>query len=106
MKIFGREPALVVGFVGAVLTLAAGLNFPWLSAGMAAAITSAVTAGVIAWATRPIAPALYVGALAAVVAVLAEYGFDVPDRVTSALPAVILAAFSLFGIRPQVSPVK
>lgn len=95
----------MVGFIGALLTLVAGLNFSWLSAGMAAAITSAVTAGVIAWATRPIAPALYVGALAAVVAVLAEYGFDVPDRVTSALPAVILAWFALSDIRPQVSPV-
>lgn len=104
MKIFGREPALIVGALGSILTVFAALNLPGLSTGAAAAITAFVSAVLIAVTTRPVAPALYTGVIAAGVALLAEYGFTVPDGVVAALPAAVLAAFALFGVRPQVEP--
>lgn len=104
MKILGREPALIVGAVGSILTVFAALNVPGLSTGAAAAITALLSAVLIAVSTRPVAPALYTGVIAAAVALLAEYGFAVPDGVVASLPAAVLAAFALFGVRPQVEP--
>lgn len=105
MRILGREPALVIGAIGSLLTVAAALNIPGISAGAAAALTALVSAAVIAFTTRPVAPALYTGAVAAGVAVLAEYGFNVSDSVVAALSGAVLAGFALFGVRPQVTPV-
>lgn len=104
MKIFGREPALIVGALGSILTVFAALNVPGLSTGAVAAITSLLSAALIAVTTRPIAPALYTGVIAAAVALLAQYGFTVPDGVVAALPAAVLAVFAIFGVRPQVTP--
>ncbi|MEV4705017.1 hypothetical protein [Actinoplanes sp. NPDC049316] len=105
IKIFGREPALIVGAVGSLLTVFAALNVPGLSTGAAAAITAFLSAVLIAFTTRPVAPALYTGVVSAGVAVLAEYGFHAPEQLVATLPAAILAAFALFGVRPQASPV-
>jgi hypothetical protein len=104
MKIFGREPALIVGALGSILTVFAALNVPGLSTGTVAAITAFLSAALIAATTRPVAPALYTGVIAAGVALLAQYGFNVPDGVTAALPAAVLAVFAIFGVRPQVTP--
>ena len=99
-----REPALWIGAIGSVLTTLATLNLHWLPASAVAAILSLLTAIATAVTTRPIAPSLYVGVLAAVAAVLTQYGFHVPDSTVAATSGVILAAFALFGIRNQVSP--
>ncbi|WP_326564567.1 hypothetical protein [Micromonospora peucetia] len=104
MKIFGREPALVIGAIGSLLTVLAALNVPGLSAGQAAAVTALVAAGITAWATRPVAPALYVGAVAAGAVLLAEYGFHVSDGTVAAIGGAVVAGFALFGVRPQVTP--
>lgn len=104
MKIFGREPALVIGAVGALLTVLASLNVPGIDAGAAAAITAFVAACIIAATTRPVAPALFTGVVAAGAALVTEYGMNVPDGVTGAISAAVLAGFALFGIRPQVTP--
>lgn len=104
MPIFGREPALIIGAAGSLLTVLAALNVPGISTGTAAAITAFLAAALIAVTTRPVAPALYTGAIAAGVALLAEYGFHVPDGLVATLPAAVLAVFALFGVRAQVSP--
>ncbi|GHJ11232.1 hypothetical protein TPA0907_55990 [Micromonospora humidisoli] len=104
MRIFGREPALVIGAVGSLMTVLAALNVPGLSAGAAAAITALIAAGITAWATRPVAPALYVGVIGAGASLLAEYGFHVSDGTVAAIGGAIVAGFALFGVRPQVSP--
>lgn len=106
MRIFGREPALVIGAIGSLLTVLAALNLPGLSAGAAAAITALITAGITAWTTRPVAPALYVGVVAAGAALIAEYGYQVSDQVVAALSGAVLAGFALFGVRPQVEPAR
>lgn len=103
-KIFGREPALVFGFVGALLTVLVSLNMPWLSAGAAAAFLAALTGVATAALTRPIAPGLYVAALGSTFALLAEYGFNASDALVAGLTGLLLAGFALFGVRPAVSP--
>jgi hypothetical protein len=104
VKLFGREPALIIGAIGSLLTVLASLNVPGIDAGAAAAITAFLAAGIIAATTRPVAPALFTGVVAAGAALVAEYGMNVPDGVTGAISAAVLAGFALFGIRPQVTP--
>lgn len=104
MKIFGREPALIISAIGALVTLLVALNIPGLSAGAGAALTTFITAIVIAFTTRPVAPALFTAAVAAGSALFAEYGLHVSDGVVAAVSSVVLVGFALFGIRPQVTP--
>lgn len=105
VKIFGREPALWVSLIGAVVTWAVSLGFDWLDAGQATAITTFVAGVIIAATTRPIAPALFVAVVSAGAAMVGEYGLDLSDAAVTGLGTIILAGFALFGIRPQVSPV-
>lgn len=104
MKIFGREPALIIGFVGAVVAVLVGVGLPGVDAGWGVAVTAAVTAIITAITTRPVGPSLYVGAVVAVAAVLAEYNIVISDKLLAALGGLVMAAFALFGIRPQVTP--
>lgn len=104
IKIFGREPALWIAAIGAVVTWGVSLGLDWLNAGQATAITTAVTALLIAATTRPIAPALYVGALAAGAALFGEYGLNISEAAVTGLGSIVLAGFALFGIRPQATP--
>lgn len=103
-KIFGREPALWLGLIGAVLTTLVALNQPWLSAGAAAAIMVAITAVVTAFLTRPVAPALFVAAFGAIAALFLEYGVTLSEGLVAGISSLILAAFALAGVRPQVTP--
>jgi hypothetical protein len=104
MKILGREPALWLAVIGAVVTWAVSLGLDWLNAGQATAIITAVTAAVIALTTRPIAPALFVGAVSAGAALFAQYGLDWSRASVTGLGAILLTGFALFGIRPQATP--
>lgn len=104
MKIFGREPALWLALIGAVLTWGAGLGLDFLNAGQAVAITTALTGIVTALFTRPWAPGLFVGAVGVVASLFAEYGMHWSDAAVTGVGGIILAAFALFGIRPQVTP--
>lgn len=104
MKIFGREPALIIGAIGSLITLLVSMDIPGLSTGAGAALIALVTAGITAATTRPIAPALFVAVIAPAVALFAEYGLHVSDGTVAGLTGVVLAGFALFGIRPQVSP--
>ena len=99
-----REPAVIIGIVGSVLTSAAAMGLDFLSAGQAAAIVAFLSAGLIAWRTRPVAPGLFVAAGAALVAIMAQYGLHLSDAWVGFLTSLVLGGFALFGIRPQVSP--
>lgn len=104
VKIFGREPALWIALIGAVLTWLAGFEMDVLSTGQAVAITGALTGVIVALTTRPAAPGLYVAAVSALAAMFAEYGLHWSEAAVTGLGGIILAAFALFGIRPQVTP--
>jgi hypothetical protein len=99
-----REPAVIIGIVGSVLTSAAAMGLDFLSAGQAAAIVAFLSAVLIAWRTRPVAPGLFVAAGAALVAIMAQYGLHLSDAWVGFLTSLVLGGFALFGIRPQVSP--
>jgi len=99
-----REPAVIIGIVGSVLTSAAAMGLDFLTAGQAAAIVAFLSAALIAWRTRPVAPGLYVAAGSALVAIMAEYGLHLSDAWVGFLTSLVLGGFALFGIRPQVSP--
>lgn len=99
-----REPAVIIGIIGSVLTSAAAMGLDFLSAGQAAAIVAFLSAALIAWRTRPVAPGLYVAAGSALVAIMAEYGLHLSDAWVGFLTSLVLGGFALFGIRPQVSP--
>ena len=102
-KIFGREPALVVGAIGSVLTVVAALNLDFLSAGQAAALTALISAGIIAATTNPKAPALFTGVWSAAVALFAEYGLELSDELVASVTCATVAIFALIT-REQVSP--
>lgn len=105
IKIFGREPAVIVGAIGTLITLLVSFKIPGFSAGIGAALTALLTAVIIAATTRPVAPALFVAIVAPAAALFSEYGLHWSDEIVAALSAAILAGFTLFGIRPQVTPV-
>ena len=102
--LFRREPALIISAIGTVITLLVALKIPGVDAGAGTAITTFASACIIAATTRPWAPALFTGIVSAGAALFAAYGLDVSDEVVTAVGSLILVGFSLFGIRPQVTP--
>jgi hypothetical protein len=105
VKIFGREPAAFIAAIGSILTVLAALNLSFLNAGQAAAIIAVLAAAVLAWTTRPIAPALLTGFVTAAAALFAEYGLDLSSEFVAAISAAVLSIFA-FITREQVSPLE
>lgn len=106
MRIFGREPALIIATISASLSLLVSFGFDGLTAEQAAAVVaviSAVFAATTAAITRPIAPSAFTGLVAAAVVLLAAYGMNVSQETVGAINAVILAVLGLLT-RGQVAP--
>lgn len=105
MRIFGREPALVIAVISASLSLLVTFNvgLSGEQAGALVAVISGALAAVTAAMTRPIAPSAFTGLVAAGVALLSAYGFNVSPETVGALNAVVLAVLALLT-RGQVSP--
>ena len=105
MRIFGREPALIVSTISAALSLIVTFNVGMSGeqAGAIVAIVSAVFGAIVAAATRPVAPAAFTAVVAAGAALLAAYGLNVSAETVGATNAVVLAVLALLT-RGQVSP--
>lgn len=103
MKLFGREPSVIIGLIGALVTALVSMNVG-VPAGVGAAITSFITAVIIAATTRPVAPALITGCITALFALLAEFQFHASDAMVSGFTGLALAVLAVIGIRPQVVP--
>lgn len=106
VRIFGREPALWVGFLTSALAVGGAIGIDGLSPLQAVAIgggLNAVGAAVSAWQTRPVAPAVYTNAAAALVAVAAAYGWHASPELVLALDGAVLSALTLL-LRGHVSP--
>lgn len=105
MKIFGREPALILAVVSAALSLLVTFQFGMNAeqAGAIVAVISAVFAAAAAAVTRPIAPSAFTGVVAAGAALLAAYGLEVGPETVGAVNAVVLAVLGLLT-RGQVTP--
>ena len=103
-RIFGREPALWLAALQSLLMLAA-VGTP-LTDGQAAsiiALISAVGGAVMAWQTRPIAPAAFTGVVTTGVALVAAFGYDVPADVVAGVNAVLVSTLALV-VRGEVEP--
>jgi hypothetical protein len=102
------EPAAWIGFLGAALGLLTSLNLHGFSTAQVSLIVAAISAiaGVVmAVATRPIMPGVFTGAVSALAALAAGYGFHVSPGVVGAVNALVLAGLALLT-RAQVSPVS
>lgn len=104
IKIFGREPALIIAFVAAIGMWLVSLGLDWLNAGQSTAAVAVVAALLMAVTTRPIGPGVFVSLLAAVAALFAEYQLPWSDAMVTGLGGIIMAGFALLGIRPQATP--
>lgn len=105
MKVFGREPTLVLQFVSASLSLVVALGFGLTSAqaALSVAAISAVFGVVNALAVRPIAPAAFTGLIGAVAALVAGFGFHLSDGLIAAVTGLVLTGLA-FLTRAQVTP--
>lgn len=104
---FGREPALIIQGVSAVLAMLVGFGVPGLDDGLVAAIAAVLTAlaGVVtALYVRPIQPTLFGSLIAALATLAAAFGLDLAQQQVS---LVTLAAQALVALltRPQQVPV-
>jgi hypothetical protein len=107
VKILGREPALVIGFLAALISLAGTFGFRLLDpdqAGLWIVAINAVAAAATAFTVRPISPAAFTYAVGAIVAVSASYGLELAPETVSAINGVVVSALILLT-RNQVSPV-
>ena len=106
MKIFGREPTLYIAVISSLIIIIGTLGFHWLTgqqAGIIVAAINAVAGAVNAYAVKPIAPAAFTYAVAAIVAVTASYGYDVSPETLAAINLGVVPLLALLT-RGQVSP--
>lgn len=107
MKVFGREPTLILQVISAVLGLLVTFQLPNLSAEQAGAIVAVLAAAISvvnALLVRPVAPAAFTGFVAATVALVSAYGFNVSQETVGGLNAVVVTVLALI-FRAQVTPV-
>ena len=107
MKIFGYEPAIVVGALVSVINLIGTFGISYFNPDNAAAIVvivNALAAILMAWTTRPIAPSLFTSLVSAVLALGATYGLQLPAETVLAINAAVYPVLMLIA-RGQVSPV-
>lgn len=105
MKLFGREPAVILGIVSAALSLAVTFNVGLTTnqAGAIVAVVSGVFAAISAAITRPVTPSAFTGLVTVVVALLAAFHFNVAPETVGSLNALVVAVL-VFITRGQVSP--
>lgn len=106
-SIFGREPALVISFIGATLAMLVSFNVG-LTSEQAALWVGALTAlaGVVtAILTRPWQPGAFTAAVAALAALATGYGLELPAGAIGTINALVLAGLALIT-RGEVSPVQ
>lgn len=105
MTVFGREPALWLALLTALLDCGVGA-IPGLDQQASVLIIAAVTAAgglVTAAAVHPFQPAALTGLFGALVALGSYYGLHLSDGRVAAINTLLLAATALI-LRGQVTP--
>ncbi|NWF25224.1 hypothetical protein HW130_02925 [Streptomyces sp. PKU-EA00015] len=106
MKLFGREPVVVLNTLAAVLGLIVSLGITSLTAEQAGAIVGVATAilgGIAALMTRPVAPQAFTAIVGAGAVLVGTFGYEVGQETVGAINTAVLAALTLLT-RVQVSP--
>lgn len=107
-KLFGREPALVVGAINSLIMVGGTLGFALLGpeqAGLWVALVNAASAAILAWTTRPLSPAVFSQLFGAIVATIGGYGINLSADFVFAINAALVPLL-MFITRGQVSPVE
>lgn len=107
-KWFGREPALVIQGIGAVLAALVVFGLPGVNDTLVAAVTGVLTAGAAAWTAwhvQPVAPSVFGALVSAVVALLSVlHVYDVTQQQAGAIQLAVAALVAILT-RPQQEPV-
>jgi hypothetical protein len=110
MKLFGREPAAIVGAIQALLVLA--VSFGWLDAvglkgqddvALVVGVLAALSALYLAYVTSETLLAPVIEVFKAALALGVIYGFAITTEQTGMVIAALTAVFAAFQ-RTQVSP--
>ena len=108
MRIFGREPALWLAALQAIVAVVVGFQIDGFSPEQAALWMAAVNAAVgvaMALMTAPVAPSIF-GNLFSVLATLgAAYGLDLGQEMVGLINAALMSVVVLL-VRPQISPAE
>lgn len=111
-RIFGREPAVIVGLIQAVLALA--VSFGWLAGigikgqvelGLLMAVVIAVLDLYVAWSTRRTLLAAAIGVFKAALAFVAIYGWHLTTEQTGEAIALITFGLGLIH-QSQTQPLE
>lgn len=106
MKIFGREPTLIIAVVSSLILLVGTYGLHWLNSVQATLIVvaiNAIAAAINAYTVRPISPTTFTYAVGAIMAVAASYGLNFTPEQVVAVNATIVPFLALLS-RGQVSP--
>lgn len=106
MKFFDREPTLWLAGLNAVIMVIGALGFQWFNiaqAGLLVAVVNALFAAANAYFVRPISPAAFTYAIAAILAFVGSYGFNLDDQLVTQINLVVVPILALLT-RGQVSP--
>lgn len=107
MKIFGREPAIYIGAIEAIIALLVTFNFSGLSnaqAGVIVALVVAIGGLVTAFATKDALLAAITGVVKAALIVGVAYGLHISQE-QMGLVLGIVAALGAAYVRTQTAPV-
>jgi len=105
-RLFGREPALWIAGVQALLMVLFTLGVPGIDGGLAGAVSLVLTAAATAWtalATRPISPAVFTGLIIAAVQLGTRWGLDLNEVQISTVTGFVAVVVTLI-VRGQVTP--
>jgi hypothetical protein len=105
MRPFGREPALWLNTLSAILGLIVTFNVGLTEeqAGWTVAGVSAILGAIAAALTRPIAVQAFTTLVATVASAVAAFGYEVQPTTTAAVNGAVLSIL-MFITRGQVSP--
>lgn len=107
-KLFGREPALWIAALQALLMLLFTLGVPGIDGGLAGAVSLVLTAAATAWtalSVRPVAPSIFTGLIVALVQLVARWGVDLSDVQVGSITAFVMLLVTLI-FRAQVTPLS
>jgi hypothetical protein len=108
MKLLGRDPALWLAFLTAVISIAGTLGFRLLDQEQAAlwnVAINAVAGAITAYFVRPISPVAFTYAIAALAQLGAAYGLNLTEPQLSQINAIVVPTLALLT-RGQVSPIE
>ena len=107
-KIFGREPALVVGAINSIIMVGATFGYSFLTGEQAplwVGLVNALSAVVLAITIRPLSIGVFSQFFAAFVALVAGYGINLLGDFVFAINAALVPVLMLIT-RGQASPVE